>query len=250
VVPELEITEVAPIAAKAPATPWLRPELVASWWEIAAVIILVQGHFIYTSTIIFLRRSSGIALSLQLNDYREIHRMGVESAILALFLVYLHWRGWTPQDLKIKVTRPGLAQGIFLGIAVLFVENVGNFIIRNAHGVPWLLFVANHPAHRVLTHLSWAAMIPSEAMNALFEEVTCMCYVFNQAAAKRGPLFALVFMLILRAAYHTWKDPAYLILTLIHFSILGLWYWRTKNVWPLIIAHLAYDLVVIAPQIR
>lgn len=248
---ESKNTEVVVPAPETPDSLWLRPALIASWWEIATVLILVQGHFIYGSTRDFLRRSSGTAVDLRLNDFRAMHLMGVESAILALFLVYLHWRGWTPNDLRIKMCRRGVSQGIILGAVNLIILTVGNSVAHHLRGVPQLLYVAYNPHLRPhITHLDWAALMASQVINAFFEEVTCICYAFNQFAARRGPLFALMLMLILRASYHTWKSPVYLIVTIIHFSLFGLWYWRTRNVWPLIVAHFAYDLIVISPQVR
>jgi membrane protease YdiL (CAAX protease family) len=231
--------------------PWLRPALVAPWWEIAAVFILTQGHYIYGGARIFMRRISGAPVDLRLTDYRAMHLMGGESAILGLLLVYLHWRGWTPKDLKITFTIRGFSQGILLGVANLIVFMIGRIVIRQWRiNFPLPRIPASFLVHPHISHLSWASLLTSQVINALFEEVICMSYAFNQFAAKRGPMFALALMLLLRASYHTWKSPAYLVVTLFAFSLYGLWYWRTKNVWPLIVAHTFYDLFVIAPEVR
>jgi membrane protease YdiL (CAAX protease family) len=90
---------------------------------------------------------------------------------------------------------------------------------------------------------SWIVLIFSNIVNGCFEELTVMGYAFNQFAAKRGPLFALVSTTFLRLLYHTWKQPAYLLETGIAFLIFGVFYWRTRKLWPLILAHVSFDIL-------
>jgi len=248
--PELEITEIATSATKDSNSPWLRPELVASWWEIAAVLILTIGYYVYCSTLLGLYRWSGHIPNLRPTNYGAVHVLVGQSTILALLLLFLNWRGWIPADLKIKPGWWSSLQALPLLMADFFVLCVGIVLIHY-----WTI---SHPAqvaskpylHANITHFWWAALIARELINAYFEEVICMCYAFNQFAAKRGPLFALGLMLLLRISYHTWKSPAYLCIAVIGFLIYGLWYWRTRNVWPLILAHVCFDVLLGISQIR
>src|ERR1700683_67640 len=99
-----EITEMTPAKADDSSYCWLRPELVASWREITAVLILTQGYYICLSTRAAMARAAGHLIDLRSSNYREIHLMLGESAILALLLLFLHQRKWTPVDFKIRPT--------------------------------------------------------------------------------------------------------------------------------------------------
>jgi uncharacterized protein len=228
---------------------WLRPELVASWWEVFAVFLLIQSHYIYGGATIFLRRLRGLPWTSRETDAHALHLLGGECALLALLFVYLHWRGWKSSDLRITINKIGAAQGIFLGLLVLILTMVGDYFVRI-----WHIPSPFPPAHRFRYpdhgHLSWAAMFGHLVANALFEEVTCMAYAFNQFAAKRGPGIAIVLMLLFRASYHIWKTPAELVITVAGFLFYGLFYWKTRNIWPLIVGHCVYDLFFELSQVR
>jgi membrane protease YdiL (CAAX protease family) len=80
--------------------------------------------------------------------------------------------------------------------------------------------------------------------------VVCMSYAFNQFAARRGPLVALGLMILLRISYHTWKGPTYLGAMLIGCVVDGLWYWRFRSVWTLILAHALFNILILYRLVR
>lgn len=225
---------------------WLRAGLVASWREIIAVLFLTIGYYVYTSTRIGFYRFNGYYINLQPSNYSLLHLMAGESAILALLLVFLRWRGWTPSDFKIRLGLWSSLQGAFLLIAWIasgFCTFWILYVLQKHHySLGLYAVIGSHPKiHRV--GLSWMILIVGDIVNAYFEEVTVMGFAFNQFAAKRGPLFALVLTTFLRLAYHTWKQPAYLVEAGIAFLIFGVFYWRTRKLWPLILAHASFDIL-------
>jgi membrane protease YdiL (CAAX protease family) len=247
---ESKNAEVAVPTAKSNPSLWLRPELVASWREITAVLVLTIGYYVYCSAQLALYRWNGHTLNLRVTNYTELHLMTGQSAILALLLLFLSWRGWIPADFKIKPGWWSTLQALLLLAADLVVTIIGILIIFRWN-ISHPLHVASRPyLHPHDTHLCWAVLIASQIINACFEEVMCMCYAFNQFAAKYGPRVALGLMLLLRISYHTWKSPAHLCITVIAFSIYGLWYWRTRNVWPLILTHICFDIIFLSTQVR
>ena len=238
------------LSAKADAGSWLRSDLVASWREIIAVLTLTVGYDVYCAARLAIYEWGGHRLDLRDTNYGELHVMAQQSALLALLLLYLNWRGWTTADLKIKPGWWSMLQAPLLLMANFVVLIAGMFVIWR-----WRVSYPSHLAprpyfHASVTHLSWATVIAYQFMNAFSEEVICMCYAFNQFAAKHGPLVAMGLMLLLRASYHIWKSPGFLCITVIEFSLYGAWYWRTRNVWPLILAHAGYDILLSISQIR
>ncbi len=230
--------------------PWLRAGLAAPWWEIIVVIALVIGPFAGRSIWMAFHGSSTHYINLLLTNHRLLSGMAVESGIFAALLWFLHRRGWTIGDFKI---RPGILstlEGIPLFLAVL----AGNFIVvttlllvlfflqladPSVHG----FFLSNfpHPApHSV--HVGWFVLIAAMILNAFFEEMTCMGYAFNQFAAKRGPVFALIVTVVLRMACHTYQGLVHMLGIGMVFTIFGVWYAYTRNLWPLIAAHAFLDI--------
>ena len=232
---------------------WLSPKLVAGWREIVAVIILTLGHAIFASTRIAFDRRHRFYSEPSTND-SYIYNIAFESAILCLMVSFLHWRGWTPTDFKIKPNGKALFQGILLWIVVEAWKIVYWFLMIV------LLYCAYHFAHLDLRPKSNLIHATSDfnycnrllfvgllIINAFLEELICIGYAFNQIAAKKGPLFALLITTLLRITYHTWQGPLEISGTFIFFLFFGLFYWKYRNLCPLIVAHSVFDIWFINP---
>jgi len=229
---------------------WLRAGLAAPWWEIAAVVAVVIGPFAGRSIWMAFHGSSAHYINLLLTDSRLLNGMAVESGIFAALLWFLYRRGWRTGDFKIRPGVSSTLEGIPLFLAVV----AGNFMIVTMLLMvlfllqlvyPWLhdFFLSNipHPQpHSV--HVGWIVLIAAMILNAFFEEMTCMGYVFNQFAVKRGPVFALILTVALRMACHTYQGPIHMLGIGVVFTIFGLWYWYARNLWPLIAAHAFLDI--------
>jgi membrane protease YdiL (CAAX protease family) len=184
-----------------------------------------------------------------LTNGRMIHTLVMESAILGLLFLYLHRRGWQVADFRIRLTWRGSGQGLLL-IPGMFIANsvtvAAGFLIfyacQSQYGHFSAFIIANGPHLKLHSiHASWLAVIPALVLNGFFEEITCMGYAFNQFAAKRGPLFALVITVLLRMSCHTYQGAVHALGIGAVFFVSGLVYWWTRNLWPLILAHIIAD---------
>jgi len=230
--------------------PWLRPELVAPWWEIVLVLIVLIGAFAGRSTYMALHGSSGHYINLLLTNSRLLNSLAGESVILTLMLFYLHRRGWKPTDFKIRPDWWSSLQGFGLFIAVTVgnsVTVIGLFVLIFALQTQYSQFLAYlmanspHLEHHSI-EVGWTVLIFSMILNAFFEEMTCMGYAFNQFAAKHGPLFALLLTVLLRMSCHSYQGPVHMLGIGVVFTLFGLCYWHTRNLWTLIFAHAALDI--------
>jgi membrane protease YdiL (CAAX protease family) len=232
---------------------WLRPELVASWREIIAVLAIFIGPFTWKSTWAIWHGSDKQYLNYFGSDYRLLINGAVEGVLLALFLSWLHWRGWNKTDFKIRPTWWSSVQAFFLLIAV----QLGNVLVvlgliillfsLQPHGTQFLTYVADHNPKINLHnfHIRWATIVGTMTLNAFFEELICMGYAFNQFAAKLGTALALFLTVLLRMSCHTYQGPTHVMGIGVVFLIFGLWYWRTRNLWTLIFAHALLDTISI-----
>jgi membrane protease YdiL (CAAX protease family) len=115
-----------------------------------------------------------------------------------------------------------------------------------AHGpAPFAAYVVAHSPRLKDLHagqLSWPVLIVAMILNAFLEEIICTAYAFCQFAARNGPAFAVLLTVVLRAACHTYQGAVHACGIGAAFLIYALWYWRTRNLWTLIVAHAVLDL--------
>jgi uncharacterized protein len=237
--------------AESDQAPWLPQALIAPWQEIVLVVAVIIGFSTIASSWQAWHGSSGNYVTSLLTDGRMVRTLAMESAILGLLFVHLKRRGWRPADLRIQPTWPASGLGLLL-IPGMMVANsitvVIGFVIlyflqaRYGHFAAFVL--ASGPALKFHTiHVSWLAVIPALMFNGFFEEITCMGYAFNQFAAKRGPVFALALTVALRMSCHTYQGVIHALGIGAAFSVFGLVYIFTRNLWPLILAHIIVDML-------
>ena len=230
---------------------WLRRELVASWREILLVLGVIMGYFIVTSILQALKGSATRYMEDLLTTPRMLHGLVLESAFLGLFLLFLHRRRWTTADLKIKLRGMAFLQGAGLFVAMIIgnfvtviVLLILTFVLLQPGGTFLSYLMANNPhLARHSIDLSWYALVPAVVLNAYFEEIACMAYAFNQLAAKWGPYIALPVIVVLRMACHTYQGPIHATGVGVAFFFSGLVYCLTRNLWPLVFAHILLDLL-------
>jgi membrane protease YdiL (CAAX protease family) len=236
-----------PLALRA----WLRPSLVRSWSEFVLVTALIMALPIRNSTVAALHGSSTRFMQTFLADSRLDWAIFIEGLMLALFLVYLHWRGWKPADLRIGLGALTTLEGLGLFLVCQVVISV---VIMGLMGIVFALqstsrtfpdflltMVPHIPPHSL--HVSWLSIIVAMIVNAFLEEIICMGYIFNELAARRGPGLALAVTVFLRVACHTYQDPMHLTGIAVLFTLYGAFYWYVRKLWPLIFAHLLLDIM-------
>ena len=230
--------------------PLLRPELVASWREIAGVLLVLLAPFVALSAIGASRGSQNHFVQTFLSDRALLLNGAAEASILGLGLVYLHWRGWKPADLHI---RPGLWSSLHaLGLAplsllantvVVFCSFALLFLCQSRYHSFLAFILASSPqmTHLHAENLSWIVLISAMILNAYLEEILCTAYAFNQFAARLGPRLGVGLTVLLRMGCHTYQGVVHAIGIGAVFLVFTLWYLRTRNLWTLILAHALID---------
>ena len=231
---------------------WLRPELLRSWTEFLIVAALAMAIPIRNSTIAALHGSSSRFIDAMFSDHYLLWSITGEAIILALFLGYLGWRGWKPDDLRIRIGWLASFQG--LGLLLLgYVAIIATFSIlsgwayslQSTHHTYSSFLAASSPhLPRQHLHVSWIVIIVAMVINAFMEELICMGYIFNQLAARWNPGIALIGTVFLRMACHTYQDPMHLGAIGALFTLYAAFYWYVRQLWPLIFAHILMDVGV------
>lgn len=230
---------------------WLRSGLIAGWKQVAGTVVLMLGSGIIFGLFYGLRHPAGAFVAM-MNDRFLIENGAVEAPLLGLFLLVLHGRGWKPRDLRLRIgwlsTLGGLGLLLltYLSICIVLLPLV--FLTHVLHGTllgGWLSFLTPHGFSIKLgsIHLSWGVIIIFTFLNAFYEELIYMSYLFNECAAKAGPGIALLATILVRLSIHTYQGTEHVVQMGIWSLIFGLWYWSGKKVWPLVAAHAGIDLI-------
>ena len=83
-------------------------------------------------------------------------------------------------------------------------------------------------------------------VNGIFEELFVAGYIITSLTARRGMWTAINVSVVVRLLYHLYQGPIG-ILTVVPMGLLyGYVYSRTRQLWPLIVAHVLLDLVAMS----
>lgn len=229
--------------------PWLRPELVAPWWEVALVLGVMLGPFAYSSSRFALTNQSPDFISHMVSNPSFLRLIAIQGGLLAALFFYLRWRGWTPADFGIRMNWAGTLLAPVLAMAAAFANLVvaGTLkvlLVWQAHPndflQAWMAQAPHIPKHSIV--VAWSLIVVGSVVNAYLEELVFMAYGFNQFAAKRGPVFAIFAMALLRMLLHTYKGPVDMLGIAAFSFVFGAAYWYGRRLWPLIFAHAGIDL--------
>jgi len=231
----------------------IRPELIVPWWEIMAVAIPMLGVGIVVSAYYGLTHPSG-SFYLLISDRFFLFNGAFQSFMLAGFFLFLHGRGWKPNDFRVRIgwiaSLRGLELLVFTYGGFLAVAEFSRFMIWAMGPTPYAflaqLFI---PAHMAIPadgfHLAWITLICGTLLNAFYEELVYMGYGFNLWAAKYGLRTAVLFSILARLSVHTYQGIEHILPIAVWATIFGVWYRYHRKVWHLIMAHLMIDLISI-----
>ena len=156
--------------------------------------------------------------------------------LLLLLGSFLYERGWTFERIGLRPTWRDTFIGIILAATSYEMYRVG-----------WFAFFELFPAlaraalvhHSVSSLLSPFSVLALTAVNPLFEEVFVAGYVITVLREKYGPVPAVSASFTIRILYHLYQGVGGLFSHVPVGLLFGIWYVRTRRLWPLIVAHAA-----------
>lgn len=200
--------------------------------EACLLIAICFGWFILVSIDAVLR---GFPTSGSFSDANLVSLMVLECFLGILALAFLRHRGYSIAELLPSPTWRGSASGLLLALgaffACWFVEQA--FSSRQLESQPIVEIVNNaKPSLLVALLLSM--------LNGLYEETFLLGYLVR-GFASAGASFALGLSLLVRVLYHLYQGPIGAISVLIFGLVVGIYYWRTRTLWPAVFAHILAD---------
>jgi uncharacterized protein len=159
--------------------------------------------------------------------------------ILALIISYniLTLRGWSKEDFQFKISWSLSGIGILLLCICYFLYMLtGSLIIA-------FLEDSNIFSHITFQNeVSFPTIIGICTINSIFEESVVSRYVIRSLENK-GPFYAISVSVLLRFLYHVYQGPVAVISVIPLGLVFGFVYWRTRQLWPLILAHSLMNLI-------
>jgi uncharacterized protein len=159
----------------------------------------------------------------------------------SLFLIwFLRIRGWTLEKIGLRVTLRGTA----LGLALLVVTYA---VIYAVQTVAQLLPIDMPAAFRAYpgaaADLSMHLVFLASTVNGIYEEVFVAGYIISALAPVRGMWTAINVSTGIRLLYHLYQGPVGILSIVPMGLIFGYAFARTRQLWPLILAHILMDIV-------
>jgi membrane protease YdiL (CAAX protease family) len=144
----------------------------------------------------------------------------------------------------------GCLQGCALAL-VAYVLYVGFAVVV---GGSWPEVARALAATRLLGGgLSWTTVIVASVINPFYEEIFVCGYVISVLAEPRagaaqavGLATAVNVSALIRLSYHLYQGVAGVLAVVPLGLLFALWFARTRQLWPLIVAHAILDFVALA----
>lgn len=160
----------------------------------------------------------------------------------SVFLVwFLRVRGWTLEKIGLSASWRGTWHGWLLLL--------GTYLVLM--GLQWLVdqFMPSQlqaAAQRYPTadpKVSMQLVFLASTVNGMFEELFVAGYVITAIRDARGVWTAINVSTVIRLLYHLYQGPLALITIVPMGLIFGYYYTRTRQLWPLIVAHVLVDII-------
>ena len=94
--------------------------------------------------------------------------------------------------------------------------------------------------------LSMQLVFLVSVVNGIFEELFVAGYIITALAARRGLWMAINVSVVVRLLYHLYQGPIGVLTSVPMGLLYGYLYSRTRQLWPLIVAHVLLVLVTLS----
>ncbi len=162
----------------------------------------------------------------------------IQSAFLIWFL---RIRGWTVEKFGLAITWRGTGVGWLLLVGTYVLAMGAQFLAQWA--LPAAMEGALQRYPEADPQVSMQLVFLTSTVNGIFEELFVAGYIITALTATRGMWTAINVSTVVRLLYHLYQGPIGILVIVPMGLLYGYVYARTRQLWPLIVAHVLIDIV-------
>jgi len=159
----------------------------------------------------------------------------------AFLIWFLRVRGWTLEKIGLSIAWRGAGLGWLLLLGTYLLSMGVQYLAQLALPVAMHAAAQRYPTPD--PNLSMQMVFLVSTVNGIFEELFVAGYVITALRERRGMWAAINVSTVVRLLYHLYQGPIG-VLTIVPMGLLyGYVYARTRQLWPLIFAHVLIDII-------
>ena len=212
--------------------------------EFLVVVSWAFGLPIFTSIMSMGASGSAVAATggaLVFNNSALLNILVFELIQSAFLVWFLRVRGWTLEKFGLSISWRGTGAGWLLLLGTYLLVMGARFLAQSA--LPVVMHAAVHAYPSADPRVSMELVFLTSTVNGIFEELFVAGYIITALATTRGVWTAINVSTVVRLLYHLYQGPIGIV-TIVPMGLLyGYVYARTRQLWPLILAHVLLDIV-------
>lgn len=159
---------------------------------------------------------------------------------------FLRIRGWTLEKFGLAFSWSGTLVGLVLLVLTYGLVVGVQYFAQVAFQYDMQAAIARAP--RFDEDLSMQLLFLISVVNAIVEELFVAGYIITAIAPRRGMWTAINVSVVVRLLYHLYQGPIGVLTSVPMGLLYGYLYSRTRQLWPLIVAHVLLEIIALAFQ--
>ena len=210
--------------------------------EFLVVVSWAFGLPIFSS-IMSLGRHGAVATggAIVFNNSALLNILVFELVQSAFLIWFLHVRGWTLERFGLQISWRGTGTGWLLLVLTYVVTMAAQFLAQQL--LPIDMQAATHRYPKADPTLSMRLVFLVSTVNGIFEELFVAGYIITVLRELRGVWTAINVSTMVRLLYHLYQGPIGVITVVPMGLLYGYVFTRTRQLWPLMLAHLLIDII-------
>ena len=150
-------------------------------------------------------------------------------------------RGWTLEKVGLRISWRGTGLGWLLLLGTYVVAMVAQHLASLALPAQMQAGVERYPVSD--PNVNMQLVFIASTVNGMFEELFVAGYIITALREARGVWMAINVSTVVRLLYHLYQGPVGVV-TIVPMGLLyGFVYARTRQLWPLMFAHVLIDII-------
>ena len=209
--------------------------------EFLVVVSFAFGLPIFTS-IVSLGTGGGSSGGAPVYNDAALLNILVFELLQSAFLVwFLRIRGWTLARFGLSITWRGAGAGWLLLVGTYLLAMGTQYLAQLALPGTMQAAVQRYPVPG--PNLSMELVFLASTVNGFFEELFVAGYIITALRQTRGMWTAINVSTVVRVLYHLYQGPMGVLIIVPMGLLYGYVYERTRQLWPLMFAHVLIDLI-------